>query len=890
MLSINLCTKVHPLQGRHLRRRDSYTIKIAKEQKLCFLVVFHVKYCYVLEACGTFVGKCAGWGNSSVIANLKRRIYQTADKNRSDLIMPMNEQETRYHLIDPILRAKGYDDITKLKCETPAPVEPTGPKGRRKKGVGRTDYLLCVKVGNMPKPLPVAVLEAKKEDEDPLKGMQQAKKYSECERFEVKYVFASNGHLYGEYDHFTNIQSGTFPLKDFITHDDLTARYAKDTGIDLHTPEAQILFMPDSPPWNRYRYYQDAAIRAAFEKIILQLQKGEDPRVLLSLATGAGKTIIATNLLWRLNEAGQLPKPALFICDRDELRTQAYEKLSAAFGDNVRIVKTEKGENAAKNARIHIATYQTLGLDDETPEDKIASFLSEHYPENTFSIIIIDECHRSAWGKWSAVLKRNPKAIHLGLTATPRKLVTRKELLPEEAEISANNFNYFGEPVYEYTLAQAQEDGYLAACEIVKRKADIDNRVFTKQEILDAKVTDIKTGRPLIESDLTKDSYTGTDFDDEVFIEMRTPVMCADLFQQLIENGGPEQKVIIFCNREIHADRVVANMNNLYARWCKENNRTIKDDYAFKCMGGANNGADKIEPMRGSGERAFVACTVDLLEAGVDIERLNAVVFFRYIKSAIKFYQMVGRGTRIHEETGKYKFWLYDYTGVTDLFGTEFISRPKAQKKAGDGGNHGYSNSMDDEDEPPPYVGVVKDYDVKITAQGRFILSSMGGKEVAIPVDEYRKEIIKRVLSEAHTLDEFRQLWIETQKRKSLINHILEANFSPEVIREIDNMNEYDMFDFFGHLGYKTRALKRTERGAHYIAENRTWFDGMDKNAAAVLKAFGYQFSLTGTEALETPALWQVPEIKTAGGIQALKVLGTPNDVIKHAKGRLFGV
>jgi type I restriction enzyme R subunit len=803
--------------------------------------------------------------------------------------MAMNEQETRYHLIDPILRVKGYDDITKLKCETPAPVEPTGPKGRRKKGSGRTDYLLCVKAGTMPKPLPVAVLEAKKEDEDPLKGMQQAKKYSECERFEVKYVFASNGHLYGEYDHFTKMQAGTFPLQNFISHDDLTARYAKDTGIDLSTPEAQILFMPDSPPWNRYRYYQDAAIRAAFEKILLKIQNGEDPRVLLSLATGAGKTIIATNLLWRLNEAGQLPKPALFLCDRDELRTQAYEKLSAAFGDNVRIVKTEKGENAAKNARIHIATYQTLGLDDETPDDKIASFLSEHYPENSFSIIIIDECHRSAWGKWSEVLKRNPKAIHLGLTATPRKLITRKELPVEEVEISANNFNYFGEPVYEYTLAQAQEDGYLAACEIVKRKADIDNRVFTKQEILDAKVTNIKTGQPLTEADLTKETYTGKDFDDEVFIEMRTPAMCADLFQQLIENGGPEQKVIIFCNREIHADRVVMYMNNLYTKWCRENNQVIKDDYAFKCMGGTNNGADKIEPMRGSGQRAFIACTVDLLEAGVDIERLNAVVFFRYLKSAIKFYQMVGRGTRIHEETEKYKFWLYDYTGVTDLFGTEFISKPRPP--GGGGGNGGGGDDGGDTGGgggDAPAIGEVRGHAVKITPQGRFILGSRDGKEIAIPIDEYRKEIIQRVISEAHNLDDFRNLWIETQKRQSLINHILEANFSPEVIKEIDKMNDYDMFDFFGHLGYKAKALKRTERGSHYISENQTWFDGIDKNAATVLKAFGYQFSLDGTDALETPALWQVPEIKAAGGINALKILGAPNDFIINAKERLF--
>lgn len=792
-------------------------------------------------------------------------------------------------MIDPVLRDKGYDDITKLKCETPAPVEPTGPKGRRKKGSGRTDYLLCVRVGTMPKPLPIAVLEAKKENEDPLKGMQQAKKYSECERFEVKYVFASNGHLYGEYDHFTKMQAGTFPIKDFITHEDLTARYVKDSGIDLSAPEAQILFMPDSPPWNKYRYYQDAAIRAAFEKILIQVQNGEDPRVLLSLATGAGKTIIATNLLWRLNEAGQLPKPALFICDRDELRSQAYEKLSAAFGDNVRIVKTENGENAAKNARIHIATYQTLGLDDETPDDNIASFLTEHYPENAFSVIVIDECHRSAWGRWSEVLKRNPSAIHIGLTATPRKLISKKDLPPEEIEITANNFNYFGEPVYEYTLAQAQEDGYLAACEIVKRKADIDNRVFTKQEILDAKVTNIKTGQPLTEADLTKDTYTGKDFDDEVFIEMRTPAMCEDLFKQLIENGGPEQKVIIFCNREMHADRVVMYMNNLYVNWCKENNKTIKEDYAFKCMGGANNGADKIEPMRGSGQRAFIACTVDLLEAGVDIERLNAVVFFRYLKSAIKFYQMVGRGTRIHEETEKYKFWLYDYTGVTDLFGTEFISKPRKPRDGGGEGGGDGGDTGGGEGETPA-VGEVRGIAVKITPQGRFILGSQDGKEVAIPIDEYRKEIIQRVLNEAHNLDEFRQLWIETQKRQSLINHILEANFSPEVIKEIDKMNDYDMFDFFGHLGYKAKALKRTERGSHYIAENQTWFDAIDKKAAIVLKAFGYQFSLDGTEALETQALWQVPEIKSVGGLDALKIIGNPNDVIKDAKARLFSI
>lgn len=258
--------------------------------------------------------------------------------------MTYNEAETRFHLIDPLLRSKGYDNHQTIRLETPAPVEPIGPKGRRRKGPGRTDYLLCVQVGEMPKPLPVAVLEAKKEGEDPLKGMQQAKGYADCQRFEVKYIFATNGHRYGEFDKFTQLHGGPFPFPDFPPHPDLTSRYARDTGIDVTRPEAALLFMPDSPAWSQSRYYQDAAIRAAFEKILLCQQKGESARVLLSLATGAGKTIIAANLLWRLHEAERLPKPALFLCDRDELRSQGYDKLKAVVVDLKEQLKRLKRE------------------------------------------------------------------------------------------------------------------------------------------------------------------------------------------------------------------------------------------------------------------------------------------------------------------------------------------------------------------------------------------------------------------------------------------------------------------------------------------------------------------------------------------------------------------
>lgn len=809
--------------------------------------------------------------------------------------MSMNEADTRYHLIDPELRKKGYvsrDRITLETIVTPAPVEPTGPKGRRRKGPGRTDYLLCVQVGDMPKPMPVAVLEAKKESEDPLKGMQQAKGYADTLRFDVKYVFSTNGHKYGEYDRSTELVNGPYLFTDFPSHADLTARYAKSSGIDLTKPEAALLFQADSPAWSQSRYFQDAAIRAAFESVISDREAGNPARVLLSLATGAGKTIIATNLLWRMSQAGLLPKPALFLCDRDELREQAYTKLKAAFGDNARIVRTEKGGNAAQNARIHIATYQTLGLDDD---EGFASFLTEHYGEDAFSVIVIDECHRSGWGKWKAVLERNPNAIHIGLTATPRKLIEKADNAEDATKgITADNYRYFGEPVYEYTLIQAQEDGYLAACEIVKRKASIDSAVFTRAEILQAGVRDIKTGRLLTEADLTKKEYTGKDFDDELFIELRTPKMCEDLFQLLCQNGGPEQKVIVFCTREIHADRVAQHMNNLYVRWCREHGQTPKEHYAFKCMGGANNGADMIEPMRGSANRAFIACTVDLLEAGVDIERLNAVVFFRYLQSPIKFYQMVGRGTRIHEETGKYKFWLYDYTDVTSLFGTDFITQPPRPDGGGKGGGKGGGDDGGDGggggDDDGPAVGEIGGQRVIINPQGHFILVQRDGRDTPIPVDEYRHEVIRRVLSEAHNLDEFRALWIEREKRLKFIAHLLGDNFNPDYIREADHMTDFDLYDFFGHHGYHARALKRAERGALYIEKSQRWWDGAPKATGIVLVGLGRQFAQGGTDALETPALWEVPEIKLAGGFEALRALGAPAHVMREAKGRLFGV
>jgi len=252
---------------------------------------------------------------------------------------------------------------------------------------------------------------------------------------------------------------------------------------------------------------------------------------------------------------------------------------------------------------------------------------------------------------------------------------------------------------------------------------------------------------------------------------------------------------------------------------------------------------------------------------------------------------MVGRGTRIHEETQKYKFWLYDYTGVTDLFGTEFITNPPGP--GGGGGGGGGGEGGDDEGyEATPVPGIkLADGDrVSITAMGRFILTNRDGKAVPMPVDEYRREVIQRVLAEAHNLDEFRTLWVTAQKRRQLIDHLLGDHLSPEVIREADQMGEFDLYDFFGKHGYHARALRRPERGAAYVDANAAWFASMEAKSAIVLRGLGAQFAQGGTEALESESLFDVPEIAQAGGIRALRALGRPVDVMQGAKMRLFGV
>jgi len=657
-----------------------------------------------------------------------------------------NEADTRAKLIDPAIHARGWTEDLIKREETAGAIEIAGGAARRKSG-GRIDYTLRVRIAPDAQPVAVALVEAKAENLPAGHGLEQAKAYASSKRLNVPFVFASNGRQFVEFDRSSGLTAPPRPLADFPTPADLRARYEAAKGFSLADPAARPLVTRYAGGEGSRRYYQDAAIRATLEKIA-----AGETRALLSLATGAGKTYIAVNLLKRIADAGLLRR-ALFVCDRDELRVQGVAAFQNVFGSDAAAVS---GGDPAKNARVLVATYQTLDVDSDEAD---ATFLVANYPPNYFSHIVVDECHRSAWGKWSQVFTRNPAAVQVGLTATPRQLTVpeRTKEAAEDEKINGDNLKHFGEPVYEYDLGQGIEDGYLAACEIVRRDIFLDGKQQSEREsgiarddLTGKRLTDAVTGAPRIAAE-TRAAYVATSFEDRLLLPDRVNAMAQDLFDYLLATGGPEQKTIIFCARDRHADAVADALNNLYAGWCTRMHRPRLEPYAFKCTA-ASGGSDYIADLRGSSRHHFIATTVDLLTTGVDVPSVRNIVFFKYVRSPIAFYQMVGRGTRLDPVTGKLMFRVYDYTDATRLFGHAFLTRYVAPPTARPG-----PGDPPPVDSPPRDNAIqVEGFTVHVTDAGRYIVTTVDGKAMPVTVEEYEERLTAALVTEAPTLGAFR--------------------------------------------------------------------------------------------------------------------------------------
>jgi type I restriction enzyme R subunit len=355
--------------------------------------------------------------------------------------------------------------------------------------------------------------------------------------------------------------------------------------------------------------------------------------------------------------------------------------------------------------------------------------------------------------------------------------------------------------------------------------------------------------------------------------------MCNHLFAQLLAHGGPEQKAIVFCVRDSHAEEVARRLRDLYRDWCQAQGIAPKQDYAFRCTQKAGDAKSTTADLRGSVTSHFVACTVELLSTGVDVPVVQNIVFFKYLSSPILFAQMLGRGTRLHAETEKLMFRVFDYTGATDLFGFEY--KAKLKKKPGPvGGGKGGPTP------PPPKQ--VEGVTIRVEPTGRYLIAVVDGEPRKISVEEYRQRLAARLLHFAPDLAGFRARWLVPDLRHELLAGIVQSGLSPKALAEIEELQACDLFDVLGEVGYALQRRTRAERAFMFHTKNARWLAPLPLPAQATLKAIANQFGKGGTEALESAAIWDAPEVARAGGLAVLKQLGKPHEIIDETKERLF--
>lgn len=755
--------------------------------------------------------------------------------------MTLSESDTRAKLITPALHKADWPEEWLEREVTPGPVVIDGSSARR--GAERADYVLYV--NHQGARIKVAIVEAKADSKQAASGLEQAKRYARFHH--VPFAFSTNGRRFFEFDASTGETRGPLPIEKFPSWDTLRDRWLAARKIDFADPRAKPLL---TSPRSGERYYQRAAVQAALEAYA----RGEK-RVLLPLATGTGKTRVAASILLALHDARQLQR-GLFICDRAELRRQAADELYKVFGVEV---QRASAHDPALNARVVVATYQTLGVD----RDGDGSYLEEHYPPNYFSHIIIDECHRSAWDKWGTVLTRNDQAMQIGLTATPRTFGGANpngnpEAEKQDEEITANNYRYFGEPVYEYPIAQGIEDGYLANFTIqqvdVVTAGTVDSEYGVDRAALrDARVAEVLTGEERATSDLSE-HYGPGGLDKNIELPERVDLMCADLFQRLAAAGDPKQKTLIFCNSDSHAERVAIALNNQYAKWAKFEG----GDYAFKCT--YTGGRDRLPDLRSSQSRSFIATTVDLISTGVDVPCLQNLVFFRPVRSRIPFHQMLGRGTRIDQRTKKLHFTVYDYMDATSLLDASLvdIAMPNRYEKRTSQGE-------------PQVIYEVSDIQVHLEEGDIWIASrNADGGISRVLFEEYKSSISETIRSEVDDIKDFRNRWIDIDKRASLVAQLPDGESSIDVLRHGLAMIPYDGFDVIGEVCFGQTARTKAERADRLAATRDLWGGDLPKETTDVLVAYGAQFAHAGTTGFEEPRAFDLPPVREAGGFEQL--------------------
>ena len=732
----------------------------------------------------------------------------------------------------------------------------------------RADYVLSYKPN-----IPIALIEAKDNTHAIGDGMQQALDYAET--LNVPFVFSSNGDGFVFHDRTgasaereTTLDNDSFPPPG-----DLWARYCVWKGLTPETEEVVLQDYFEDGSGKKPRYYQTNAINAAIEAIA----KG-DNRILLVMATGTGKTYTAFQIIWRLWKARR-KKRILFLADRNVLVDQTMVNDFRPFGAAMAKLSTKaktieyedglkRGQSTAIDSRrridtayeIYLSLYQAI----TGPEERQKIF--REFSPTFFDLIVIDECHRGSAAEdsaWREILEYFSSATQIGLTATPK----------ETKYVS--NIHYFSEPVYYYSLKQGIRDGFLAPYKVIKIHVDRDVEGYRPQ----------KGQLDRYGKEVEDRIYNTKDFDRTLVLDDRTKLVASKVTEFLRESGDAFQKTIIFCVDQEHASRLRQALINENADLVAENHR-----YVMRITGSDTEGQGQlgnfIDP---ESKYPVLVTTSRLLSTGVDVQTCRLIVLDREVGTMTEFKQILGRGTRVHEDTRKFYFTLMDFRGASNHFADpDFDGNPI----------HIYEPDEDDPITPPdelcpePYDDETIGNDATDT-----ILPLNGGDTRKVYVDgvsariiaerveyldengklvtESLRDFTKRVLKKRFaSLDDFLKRW-EAAERKQAIVEELGAEGLPLDLVAAELGKDLDPFDLICHVAFDAKPLTRIERAEN--VKKRDVFAKYGDQARAVLDALLTKYSDDGILDLADARILR---------IRPFNELGTPVQLIKAFGGK----
>jgi len=723
-------------------------------------------------------------------------------------------------------------------------------RGERK----RADYILYYKPN-----IPLAIIEAKDNKHPVGAGMQQALNYAEM--LDIPFAYSSNGNAFLEHDR--TVQEGKkereIPLNQFPSPEELWTRYKKAKGI---TDREEAIITQEyyyEQDGKTPRYYQRIAINRTVEAIA----KGQK-RILLVMATGTGKTYTAFQIIYRLWKS-RAKKRILFLSDRNILVDQAMANDFRHFGDKMTKITNRKIDKAHE---IYLALYQGISGAEDFKN------VYKQFSQDFFDLVIIDECHRGSAREdsaWREILEYFHPATQIGLTAKPK----------ETKDVS--NIEYFGEPIYTYSLKQGIEDGFLAPYKVIRVILDRDVEGYRPE----------KGKRDKYGYEIEDREYNIKDFDKKLVLEKRTEIVAKKVSDYLKKNNSRFAKTIFFCVDIEHAERMRQALVNENADLVAEHPK-----YVMRITGDDEEGKSELDNFIDPASKYPVLVTTSkLLTTGVDVQTCQFIVLDANINSMIEFKQIIGRGTRIREDYGKQYFTIIDFRGVTKLFADpDFDGEPvvikitKGDLPVEDEEDVNSEGELDGEHEPikdhdsniPPEIidggnieeapakYYVNDVPVKVIHE-RVYYYDKDGKLITESLISYTRKNIK---NEFKTLDEFLRKWNEADRKEAIIKELEERGIFFEELKE-EVGKDLDPFDLICHVAFDMPPLTRRERANN--VKKRNYFAKYRESAREVLEALLEKYADEGIENLESLEILKIPDFKK---------FGSPIEIIRRFGGK----